>query len=90
LKGGNPRDVRLYAPIELFVRQLTVPGFPIGTEVFGASNLLTWSSVFKSRWNGLKRFVEKRDVMEYRRTSRGELAARDRNGCFKRPEFCRR
>lgn len=41
LRGGNLRDTRLYAPLELFTRQLTVSGFPIGVEVFSASNLLT-------------------------------------------------
>ena len=44
LAGGNARDIRLNAPIELFVRQLTVPAFPIGVETFGVSNLLTWSA----------------------------------------------
>jgi hypothetical protein len=42
---NNARDQALLVPIETFLtRQLTTSGFPIGTETFGVSNLLTWSA----------------------------------------------
>jgi hypothetical protein len=44
MRGQNARDIGLNVPVELFLRQLTVPGFPIGIETFGVSNLLTWSA----------------------------------------------
>jgi hypothetical protein len=44
MRGQNARDIGLNVPVELFLRQVTVPGFPIGIETFGVSNLLTWSA----------------------------------------------
>lgn len=48
LRGGNARDLTLNAPVELFTRQITTAGFPIGTETFGSSNLLTWSACLRA------------------------------------------
>lgn len=48
LRGGNTRDLTLNVPVEFFTRQITVAGFPIGVETFGASNLLTWSACLRA------------------------------------------
>jgi hypothetical protein len=48
LRGGNPRDITLYVPVEFFTRQITTAAFPLGTETFGVSNLLTWSACLRA------------------------------------------
>ena len=48
LHGGNARDMPLFVPIELFTRQLTTGGFPIGVWGEGISNLLTWSACLRA------------------------------------------
>jgi Phage capsid family len=48
LRGGNERDLTLNVPVELFTRQITTAGFPIGIQTAGISNLQTWSACLRA------------------------------------------